>query len=141
MDQSSIMGILNSVEQLLVDSGDLAQIRQAVAQMAGQRPAIDEWHDEEEDSLRFSKLDQGQNVGVVKTRYSTRLTSEAASHLRISGIIPKDHLDCHAPIKNRGACILARTERPKGYFGRQSEARRGHPVRQLKRATLDGRRL
>src|SRR5947209_11481818 len=100
MDQSCIMGILNGVEQLVIDSSDLAQVRQAMAQIAGQRAAIDERHDKKENALGFSKLDQGQNMRVVKTRNSTRLPSEASSHLRISRIISKDHLDCHAPIKS-----------------------------------------
>src|SRR5947209_2969913 len=100
MNQSCIMGILNGVEQLLVDGSNLVQVRQAMAQMAGQRPTFDEGHNKKENALRFAKLDQWQNVWMVEACNSTRLTSEAATHLRIGGIIPKDHLDSYAPIKS-----------------------------------------
>src|SRR5205085_7740854 len=99
MNQPFIMGVLDCIQQLQIDSSDITEFRQRTAQIAGERPSINEGHHQIQNALFIAKLDQWQNVGMMQPRHNTRLSREAAPHFGIISVVPKNDLDRHASTK------------------------------------------
>src|SRR5579884_2147327 len=100
MNQSLLMRVLDCIEHLQENIGDHVQVWQRVAQIAGERAAIDVGHDQVQQALFVTKLDQRKNVWVMQLRNCFCLACEAAAHLPISGIITKNDLDGHLSPKS-----------------------------------------
>src|SRR5450759_237805 len=102
MNKPFIVRILDRVEQLLIDSGNLGESRQTSAQIAGQSPPLDKGHNQIQDSLLIAILNQRQDVRMMQTCDGSCLAHKAATHIAISSVVTKNNLDGYAPIK-RGA--------------------------------------
>ena len=59
------MCVLDRIQQLLVDGGNLVEIGQAAAQVARQCTSLDERHDQVQDALLIAVFDQRQDVRVM----------------------------------------------------------------------------
>src|SRR2546425_143352 len=90
------MGILDRIEQLQIDRSEIIQVWQVASQVSSECPTIDKWHHQVEQALFIAKLNQRENMGVVKLGNRASLAIEATTHLRIAGIVTKDDLDGYA---------------------------------------------
>src|SRR5437588_8884533 len=99
MDQPLLMRVLYRIQQLQVHRRDLVQVGQAAAQVAGECSPFDKGHHQVQDTLLVAKLDERQNMGMLQLCDCTRLPCKAPLHLVISSVVPKNHLDGHAPPK------------------------------------------
>src|SRR5690348_948576 len=99
MDQPLFVRILNGIQQLLIDNCNLSQIRQRTTQIASQRPTINKGHHQVEDATSIAKLNQGQDMRMMKPRHSACFTGKAATHIAVSREITENDLNRYASPK------------------------------------------
>src|SRR5438270_4623534 len=100
MNETLIMSIFHGIKKLLIDGGDLVQIRYAAPQITCQRTALNKGHNQVQQTLLITILNQLQDVRMMQSCYRASLANKATAHITICSVIPKNDLNRYASIES-----------------------------------------